>query len=787
MNYKNFLKKAVVMSILFFFISTNISTTGEKIEDRALTQINDSYMIDDTTIQVNINSLEFEFGTSSTDNGEFSTIKLPKGIFTTSVGKAKLPLISYTFEIPQGANPIISIQKSEWESSNLQDLNLPSMILPVQPSQEKGSIQKPDFVLDEQYYSSNTFLPEYIAEIKDISEMRGHRFVLVEITPVKYNPSSSEIQTMISCEFTIDLLGSDIDLTYEKLSRYSAPSFEDSFKNMFDNYGYYERNILQREEEGFLIIVYDDFIEEIEPLEELKINFGFDTTVTKTSDIPGGATKENIKEYIEEAYNEWTNPPAYVLLVGDTDQIPTFPGQTSGPTAVDLYYVTINSEDYFPDIHIGRFPASQESHVTAMVDKTVYYETGNFGDNGWIKKAAFMAGNDNYQISEGTHNYVIDTYLEPNGYNCTKLYEVTYGATTQDVKDALNDGRSLAIFSGHGSTTSWADGPTFTQSDVNSLTNTDMYPFVCSHACVTGSFALSECFGETWLRAEDKAGLAFWGSSANTLWTEDDILERGMFQAWWDDGLETIGGMTDMGLYYLYENYSGGGYTKYYFECYNILGDPSVKIWTDDPNSPPEKPEIPNGPDEGATTIEYTFSSSTTDPEGEEIYYIFDWGDGTDSGWIGPYNSGQTGEATHAWEDEDIYEVKVIAMDENGRQSQWSDPTTINILQSPLMDIGIVRGGFFKINAEIKNIGSLEATNIDWKIELNGGAFMGKNSTGTIPSIQPGDEETVSSNTIIGFGETQVTVSATIPQSSDSRTQGGNIFFFYLIVHPSGD
>lgn len=398
-----------------------------------------------------------------------------------------------------------------------------------------------------------------------------------------------------------------------------------------------------------------------------------------------------------------------------------------------------------------------------------------------------MAGNDNYHISEGTHNYVINTYLEPNGYNCTKLYEVSYGATTQDVKDALNDGRSLAIFSGHGSTTSWADGPSFTQSDVNSLTNTDMYPFVCSHACVTGSFALSECFGETWLRAEDKAGLAFWGSSANTLWTEDDILERGMFQAWWDDGLETIGGMTDMGLYYLYENYSGGGYTKYYFECYNVLGDPSVKIWTDDPNSPPEKPEIPDGPDEGATTIEYTFSSSTTDPEGEKIYYLFDWGDGTDSGWIGPYNSGQTGEATHAWEAEDIYEVKVIAMDENGRQSQWSDPTTITILQSPLMDIGIVRGGFFKINAEIKNIGSLEATNIDWKIELNGGAFMGKNSTGTIPSIQPGGEETVSSNTIIGFGETQVTVSATIPQSSDSRTQGGNIFFFYLIVHPSGD
>ncbi len=52
----------------------------------------------------------------------------------------------------------------------------------------------------------------------------------------------------------------------------------------------------------------------------------------------------------------------------------------------------------------------------------MYYEAGVFPDETWIKKAAFMASSDNHQVSEGTHNYVIDTYLAPNNYTCDKMY-----------------------------------------------------------------------------------------------------------------------------------------------------------------------------------------------------------------------------------------------------------------------------------------------------------------------------------------------------------------------------
>jgi hypothetical protein len=637
--------------------------------------------IDETSIEITLNPGEFEFGSVNTEEGIFATLMVPNFVFSLVKGEAKLPIIRRMIEIPQGSNPELTVKSISWEHTSLNELGLPDRIVPAQQSVEKIPEPSVGFVVDEEYYSTDTFTPEIIAKIVETGQIRSRRFALVEISPIQYKPATGELKIMNSCEITVNLPNSDMTKTYENIQRYSSPSYEKIFDVAFQNYGFYEEGMLNRDQEGFLIIVYDNFNDEIQPFVNLKADKGYDTTVTKTSQIPGGATKENIYDYIKDAYDNWNIPPTYILLIGDTPQIPTYSG-TTGPSAADLYYVTLEGSDFIPEIHIGRFPGSQESHIEAMVDKTVYYELGSFPSNDWIKKAAFLASTDRYWVSEGTHNYVIDNYLEPNDYTCDKLYTYTYGATTQQVHDAINDGRSLVIFSGHGSPSGWGDGPPFYQSDVKALMNEDMYPFVCSHSCSTNTFDDSECFGETWLREEDKAGLAFWGASASTYWDEDDILEKGMFQAWWEDGLEWIGGMTDMGLLYLYENYSGGGRTKYYYEAYNVNGDPSVRLWSSDPSQPPETPEKPDGPEEWIPDVEATFSSTTTDPEGDSIYYWFDWGDGNNSGWVGPYGSGQTGQAAHIWTELGEYQVKVMARDTYNAQSDWSNPATITIIKN---------------------------------------------------------------------------------------------------------
>ncbi|MCK4416419.1 MAG: PKD domain-containing protein, partial [Thermoplasmatales archaeon] len=174
-------------------------------------------------------------------------------------------------------------------------------------------------------------------------------------------------------------------------------------------------------------------------------------------------------------------------------------------------------------------------------------------------------------------------------------------------------------------------------------------------------------------------------------------------------------------------------------------------------------------------------------PEGDQILYLFDWGDNTTSEWLGPYDSGATVNAVHAWNDVGDYEIKVKAKDINGSASGWSDPLSITIIQAPLLDIFIIRGGFFKVNTVINNVGAVEATNVNWEITLEGGTiFRGRTTTGTITSIPPQDGVQIFSDLILGLGEVRVKVTAEIPESVDSRDQGGKVFLFFIKVTPGG-
>ena len=96
-------------------------------------------------------------------------------------------------------------------------------------------------------------------------------------------------------------------------------------------------------------------------------------------------------------------------------------------------------------------------------------------------------------------------------------------------------------------------------------------------------------------------------------------------------------------------------------------------------NALPNKPSKPIGPSSGYTNTSYTFETSTTDPDGDDLYYLFDWGDGSNSGWIGPYSSGSTASASHSWNEPGTYEVKVKAKDVLGLQSEWSDSITVTM------------------------------------------------------------------------------------------------------------
>jgi hypothetical protein len=713
------------------------------------------------------------FGQQILKNQAYATIQLPTEGVSTLVGDAQLPTISRFLEIPQGATPQLTVVSVTWETMSLESLDLPSVVVPVQPSLVKIEGATVTFSKNEGFYGTDSPLPTTIASIQALGEIRGRQVAFLQVSPVQYNPVSGELRIMTQCQLRVDLPGSDLVKTTEMIDRYTTPSFDQLFEKSFVNYGDLKgTETMGPTQEGYLIIVDDDFVDAITPLVDWKDSKGFDVTMTKTSEIAGSPTKENIKSYIVDAYNSWPIPPAYILLVGDVAQIPTWTGSETG-TCTDLYYVTIDSGNYFADIVISRFPAATAEQVTNMVDKTIYYEIGNYPDDSWVKKAAFLASTDNHQVSEGTHNYVIDTYLIPNNYTCDKIYSYYPGNTTQKVINALNDGRSLCIYSGHGGTDYWADGPVFYQSDVNGLTNDGMYPFVCSHACLTNQFTESECFGETWVRAPQKGGIAFWGATTYSYWDEDDILERSMFKAWWDDNLASIGLMTNKGLLYLYEHYSGGGMSQYYFEEYNVLGDSSVEVargQSSGQNTPPTTPEKPNGPTTGEIGIEYAFTTSTTDPQNNQIYYKVNWGDEI-SEWLGPYDSGETVSLPHTWTAVGDYSITIKAKDSEGLESSWSEASQMSIIALPRIEIGNITASFGSVSVQIKNVGAGDATNIDWSITLDGKlVLLGKETTGTFTKIMPGFGPKAKTGFVFGVGHVDIIVTVGDLQKTASAT-----------------
>jgi len=188
---------------------------------------------------------------------------------------------------------------------------------------------------------------------------------------------------------------------------------------------------LRAEGEGadYIIVVYDEFAEEVEPLVALRESQGFAVAVAKASDVydefgDGYKSDEAIKNYFTYAYRNWGS--AYALLVGDAseDTENVLTGPQGGPTPPDfvpthLYLHTgvpnaptgpeiVNTDawyavwldgvkgDWVPDMFIGRLPAGSRSEARDMVDKIVRYE--RFGEDPWRSRGLLVA-DDAYSSS----------------------------------------------------------------------------------------------------------------------------------------------------------------------------------------------------------------------------------------------------------------------------------------------------------------------------------------------------------------------------------------------------
>jgi len=115
--------------------------------------------------------------------------------------------------------------------------------------------------------------------------------------------------------------------------------------------------------------------------------------------------------------------------------------------------------------------------------------------------------------------------------------------------------------------------------------------------------------------------------------------------------------------------------TTYYwqiiaFDEYGASTTGPIWNFTTTSNYPPNEPII-TGPAKGKPKTEYDYTFISTDSNLDDIYYYIDWGDGTNSGWIGPYHSEEEITQSHKWSVSGAYNISCKTKDIFNAEGRW--------------------------------------------------------------------------------------------------------------------
>jgi len=728
-------------------ISTyNIAIADQKNEDRL-------------TLQYEIN--HYTMNELIIENKQFYEINIDDESNFIISGKPDLPNICRSIIIPDTAKMKVRVLSSSYEE--IQGLK-------IAPS--KGIIKRsinPDDVAYEfdEIYQKNAFFPEKIAELQTPYILRDFRGQVVQINPFQYNP----VEETLRCytDITVEIYPSGSDTVNILTRTQPLDSIDIDFKQIYNrhfiNFGIIEYPPIV-EQGNMLIIVYDDFWDSMLPFVNWKNTKGIPTEMVKVSEI-GNANA--IKLYIEQYYAD--NGLTFVLLVGDADEVPTLYTSPYTYGASDPSYSYIVGSDNYQDLFIGRFSAESPEDVDTQVERSIEYERDPQIGGEWYHKGTGIASNqgpgDDGEYDDEHMDFIRDDLLVYTYTEVDQIYDPY--ATSTMVSNALNEGRSIVNYCGHGSITSWGSSG-FSNSDINALTNDNMLPFICCVACNNGEFdGYTTCFAETWLRAtnngnnEPTGAIGVFASTQSQSWdppmdAEDEIVDI-LIETYADNIRRSYGALCFEGTMHMMDEYGSSCYDE--TDAWTVFGDPSLQVRTDTPttytvnhdlsvsqgsttfevevegvknalcavsqdfillgcgytdetgnavveffepfdcegvvdlvvtaynmipymtilntNAAPEKPGRPDGPGQGKPGSVYLFTTVTTDVDGDQIFYNFSWGDDTYSGWVGPFESGETGTASHSWDEKGDYEIKVKAKDVFGDESDWSEPFSISM------------------------------------------------------------------------------------------------------------
>ncbi len=441
-------------------------------------------------------------------------------------------------------------------------------------------------------YEKDAFYPGTVAALREPYIMRDHRGVTLDVHPFQYNPITETLRVYTTITVEVVNVGPGaVNLLTDEAPRPLSLAFHQMYTSHFLNYVPEERYVPMDENGGLLILCHGAWMSNMEPFVAHKASMGLPVTLVSVSTIPGGNSSQAIKNYISSRY--LLGNIAFVLLVGDSSEMAT---PIIGGDACDPTYGMLAGSDSYPEVMVGRFSAQTPAHVDTQVQRTIAYETMPATEEAWFWRGTGIASTegpgDDGEYDDEHVGFIRDDLLANGWAEVDGFYGSSAYAT--QVTNALNAGRGIINYTGHGSTTSWATTG-FNNSNINALVNDDMLPFICSVACVNGNFDGPTCFAETWLRATNGStptgAIAVYMSSINQYWNEpmcaqDEFVDRLMVEDYFCFGACCFAASCQM-----MDEYGSSGADM--FETWHIFGDPSVRIVP-----PPPPPPCPADLDE---------------------------------------------------------------------------------------------------------------------------------------------------------------------------------------------
>ena len=426
-------------------------------------------------------------------------------------------------------------------------------------------------------------------------EFYGHT---IEIQAVQ--EKGDQIMKIRSLELEVSATGKAV------LPHSVSPAFLPVYRSLADNFSTSYLADLPVADPKMLIIAPSSLNTQLAYFTAWKNEKGIKTDVVNLETI--GTTNEQLKTYIASYYNDPSKRPDYLLLVGDVDAPYNMPAYyfSDENDVSDLPYALIEGSDYFPELITGRFSVDSSNELLTIIKKILSYEkTPYTANSGWFKKGLLVAGNYSDTNPQPTTPTEVSKWLKEkmlnNGF--TGVDQVYYAPPeymsypgTSEILSSWNNGVSFVSYRGWGNAYGW-HYPEFKVDHMDGLSNTNTLPVVTSIVCGTGNFAQSTvdpCFAEKVLRlgtpTSPKGGVGVIApSDLHTSTKYNNALFAGFYGGLFDEKIYSFGTAFLRGKTELYRNFpqehGTGSQVEFYYYVYNLLGDPSLAMWSDVPKT----------------------------------------------------------------------------------------------------------------------------------------------------------------------------------------------------------